>query len=176
MPVLGSCPCSRLSPNWSCLPREPTATDADYCGSDSRCRIAHTPLSATADDQEKTVLAVPASFVAMLTNVLANLWLLPRMGLLGAALATLISYAVLLVITGLQTRRLMPTIQSPTDVASISTIGILFVMVLHVLPAENEWQSLRNGLLGGILYLTGLFALNVAGWRENLWRWIKTRH
>jgi hypothetical protein len=44
------------------------------------------------------------------------------------------------------------------------------------LPAESEWQSLRNGLLGGILYLTGLFALNVAGWRENLWRWIKTRH
>jgi O-antigen/teichoic acid export membrane protein len=126
--------------------------------------------------KEKTVLAVPASFVAMLTNVLANLWLIPRIGLLGAALATLMGYAVLLVITGLQTRRLMPTIQSSTDVVSIFAVGVLFAMVLRALPAENEWQSLRNGLLGGILYLTGLFALNVAGWRENLWRWIKTRH
>jgi len=126
--------------------------------------------------KEKTVLAVPASFVAMLTKVLANLWLLPRMGLLGAALATLMGYAVLLVITGLQTRRLMPTIQSSTDVVSIFAVGVLFAMVLRALPAENEWQSLRNGLLGGILYLTGLFALNVAGWRENVWRWIKAQH
>ena len=126
--------------------------------------------------KKKTVLAVPASFVAMLTNVLANLWLIPRMGLLGAALATLVAYAVLLAITGLQTRRLMPTIQSPTDVVSVFTVGVLFAMALRVLPAENEWQSLRNGLLGGILYLSGLLALNVAGWRENLWRWIKTQH
>jgi len=119
-------------------------------------------------------LIVDTAFAA-LTNILLNLWFIPQAGIVGAAFATLVSYTVLLMIGVMLARRIAFVVMSWKDVAYILLCGVGVALFLSVLPSATEWQVLFNGLLGGIIYVAGILACNVAEWRYRLWRCVNRR-
>ena len=66
------------------------------------------------------------AMIGAVANVLLNLWLIPMMGPMGAALATMVSYFLIFLIRLIHARRFIPFRTSPV------------------------WLSLSTGLLGGL--------------------------
>jgi O-antigen/teichoic acid export membrane protein len=77
------------------------------------------------------------SLIGALSNIGLNLWLIPSMGPMGAAIATLVSYLIVFVIRALHTRRFIRYRVSPL------------------------WLGLNAVLLGG---LCTIVTLVVSGW------------
>ncbi len=113
---------------------------------------------------KKTRLQVLIAFVAAAVNLLLNLWLIPRYGLLGAAYSTLIAYA--LVLGGgwwLAQRALalpLPLRESSKIICATA------IMVLALLPTRH----LSGGIAltgqvgsGALVYLAAIILLNVSG-------------
>lgn len=119
-----------------------------------------------------TSALVVDTFVAALGNILLNLWLIPRIGILGAAIATLISYTISLIIATTLACRKAFVVVSWRDVACIFLCGVGAASCLTTLPSTTAGQALLNGLFGGIIYAAGILALNIAGWRDRLWRFL----
>lgn len=115
------------------------------------------------------------TFFASLANILLSLWFIPQFGIVGAALATLVSYIVLLTVGVILARRMAFIVVSWKDLACILLCGGGVALFLSVLPSATEWQVLFNGLLGGIIYVAGILACNVAEWRYRLWRCVNRR-
>jgi O-antigen/teichoic acid export membrane protein len=124
---------------------------------------------------KKTSSLIMDTFFASLANILLSLWFIPQFGIVGAALATLVSYIVLLTVGAILARRMAFIVVSWKDLACILLCGGGVALFLSVLPSATEWQVLFNGLLGGIIYVAGILACNVAEWRYRLWRCVNRR-
>ena len=58
--------------------------------------------------RKKSVHSFVTALASALSNILLNWWLIPIIGALGAAIATLISYAIVLVLRMVDTQRMIP--------------------------------------------------------------------
>lgn len=104
--------------------------------------------------QRKTWLAVLLTSIAALVNVGLNLLLIPRLGALGAALATLLAYALLALSGYIVNQRLYPVKFAPGSFLLALGSGIVLFTACAVLI---QWQQLANW--EGLLFYIGSLCL-----------------
>ena len=107
--------------------------------------------------------------MGLLINLPLNFLLISRFGLVGAGIAAVATQIVVLAITYVQSRLLMPTVEK-SDLVRILMSGLLLTGLLHI-PVPPDWvaQLIRLTVSVGV-YLLALGIMNVAGWRQRLWR------
>jgi O-antigen/teichoic acid export membrane protein len=107
-------------------------------------------------------MTIPAAL-----NVVLNLILVPRFGLMGAAWATAASFGVGMVATWLIGRRVMPL---PIPWESLARCGVataIMALVVSRLPSIGGFGELAlDAGVGGIVYAAAALTLNAAGVRD----------
>jgi O-antigen/teichoic acid export membrane protein len=109
---------------------------------------------------KQTVKMLHINLIACAVNVGMNVILLPRIGLLGAALATLGSYAVMTVLFAHYAQQSLPLSMDWVAWLKYSAVGLLSWLLVSRLEINNFFFSLLvRGTLSmlvyfGILYLT----------------------
>ncbi|HYC73705.1 oligosaccharide flippase family protein [Brevundimonas sp.] len=107
-------------------------------------------------------MAIPAGM-----NVVLNLILVPRFGLMGAAWATAASFALGLVATQLIGRRIL-ALPIPLDSlirCGVAT-GMMALVVARLPPIGGIAELTLDAAVGGIIYATVALTLNAAGVRD----------
>ena len=103
--------------------------------------------------RKKSTNSFVTSLVGAVVNILLNLLLIPRMGALGAAVATLASYLLVMVIRLLDVRRMIPFSCAPLRLA-LSTVGVCLMAVLIA------WEVSGAVLWASVLFV-GLLACHL---------------
>ena len=103
-------------------------------------------------------------------NIVMNLWLIPVHGLMGAVWATIISYALGLVLSFAVARRHYPLPLPLTALAQILMACALMVGVLLALPESvdalpDAAELAVKAIVGGVVYVFVCFATDTAGCR-----------
>lgn len=116
---------------------------------------------------KKTRLQVLVALFAAVTNLLLNLWLIPRYGLLGAAYSTLIAYAAALGGGWWLGNRVftLPLPLGETVKVAFATL-VMALALLPTLPLSGSLALVGQISLGVVVYVTALLLLNVAGCRR----------
>ena len=103
-------------------------------------------------------------------NIILNLSLIPIFKITGAAIATSMSYLVILI---LSTKKLTKFIKMPTPWKTwLKTIfaGVIFVIILFlvkILPGFDIWFKIIIGfILAGIIYTLLIWKLKVIDFKE----------
>jgi O-antigen/teichoic acid export membrane protein len=101
---------------------------------------------------------------AAVLNAVLNVILIPRWGAMGAAVATVISYAVLAGISAYQARQQLSIAYPWTSLAIVLTL-VLGLYTAGALVGDWGW-ALRMGIRLGLLFLYGLgiVSLGVYPW------------
>lgn len=130
-------------------------------------RIHHFALPLVIAYQSRRLIY--GAITGLLINLLLNSTLIPRFGLVGAGIAAVLTQFAVLAITYIQSRSLMSTIEK-SDLVKIIICGLLLMVLLQV-PVSPDWvaQLIRLTVSVGV-YLLALGIMNVAGWRQRLWR------
>jgi O-antigen/teichoic acid export membrane protein len=119
----------------------------------------------------RTELCVFSIGPAVLLNLLFNVLLLPRFGLMGAVYATLAGYAVALAGSILVGRRVFQIRFPFRPLLRVLSASAVMVLVLELLPAPVTTAGLlATILLGAISYGAAAVALDVGGLRAVLLR------
>lgn len=106
---------------------------------------------------------------AALLNLILNLWLIPPLGITGAAYATLLSYAVGCVLSAYLGRRHFPLPWPWRDMGKVLVSSAAMVIVLLPLRDRSGWLALIAQLsVGGSVYLAAVYTLNVGGIRQRI--------
>lgn len=115
----------------------------------------------------RTGLLLPAMAVPAAANVLLNLLLIPRFGVLGAAWATAASFAVGLAFSMMLTRRVM-SLPIPLDVlARCGVACAVMAAAVWPLPAIGGLAELMlDASVGAVVYAVAALILNAAGVRD----------
>jgi len=101
---------------------------------------------------EKKTSVLPYVFgIGALVNVVSNLILIPEYGIMGAAYATLLSYAALAVGIYLPSQRLYKIDYEWKKIASVFAAAALVIVISRFMPLEP-------GTLAGLLWKTGFLA------------------
>jgi len=125
---------------------------------------------------KKTKILMSSTLVAATVNIALNIVLIPRYGLLGAALSTLIAYALLAVTIYVRANRL---VKVPIDLFLIAKLTGLAVAALALTTwlAGDQWIGVRLALVG-LIYGALLFAVHkplrtdgIALWSSLKQRW-----
>ena len=117
----------------------------------------------------KTIGQVWVMLVGAVVNVVLNLWWIPLFGIYGAAYATIVAYAVALVLGLLAGRQAFPLPAPPLE--ALKPLLAAGVMAAALWPGRDETglQALAWQLgLGGVVYSLGLLILDFAGCRRRL--------
>jgi O-antigen/teichoic acid export membrane protein len=110
---------------------------------------------------KKTVLMMNVNIAACVVNVALNVVLLPRIGLLGAAIATLVSYAAMTALFGFYAQRCLPLSTDWQAWLKYSAVGAATWFVVSRLEVNHTFPSLVvRGSLSMILYFGILSALD----------------
>jgi O-antigen/teichoic acid export membrane protein len=105
--------------------------------------------------------------VPVCVNVILNLILLPRIGLMGAVYATLIAYAAGIIVLGLAVRRHLRLPVPLNDLVRISLATLAMAGAVSLLPDLGGWPELMlKGLTGAGVYAMAVYALNAGGARD----------
>jgi O-antigen/teichoic acid export membrane protein len=116
-------------------------------------------------------MAVPA-----VANIGLNLILIPRLGVLGAAVATALSFAIGLVACLLISRR---AIALPIPWEALVRCGLastgMALVVWRLPPLGGFIELMLDASVGGLVYAALALTLNAAGVRDVLNRLIKAR-
>jgi O-antigen/teichoic acid export membrane protein len=111
-----------------------------------------------------------------LLNLGLNFLLVPRLGILGAAYASVLSYGVSLLLTWLLTFRVFPMPLPWHEVGKIALAVLAMALTLESLPTLPPTASLAlKTICGGLVYGVLLVALNVSGLRGKLSRTARLR-
>ena len=100
----------------------------------------------------RVIMAIVVSGAAL--NIGLNLVLVPRIGIMGAAIATLVSYTGTALALRLAGRRLLPVpLPWMTVVRAAFAAGIMFLAIRHVLPGRRLLTAGVRPLIGAPIYL-----------------------
>ena len=106
-----------------------------------------------------------AAVVAVL-NLLLNYWLIPKLGMQGAAIATLLSFMVSLTLGVIFGRRVFPIPFPAKDVAKIIGASVAMGLCLFLLKDLRGWLWLVAQLSSGLgVFLTAVLVLDIGGAR-----------
>jgi O-antigen/teichoic acid export membrane protein len=115
----------------------------------------------------RTYLTVRLLAISAVLNIGLNLLLIPRMGILGAAVATLIAYGVLGVLGLIVTRRYLKfDLSLPFIGKSIASAGVMALCIWLINP-QSLWAVLLSIFLGALIYF-GVLILSKGFSREEL--------
>lgn len=116
-------------------------------------------------------MAIPAG-----ANILLNLILIPRMGVVGAAVSTAASFALGLVACLLISRRAI-TLPVPWDslIRCAVASAVMALVVWRLPPIGGLVELIMDAGVGGIVYAVVALTLNAAGVRDVLMRLIQSR-
>ncbi|HZD07974.1 MAG TPA: polysaccharide biosynthesis C-terminal domain-containing protein, partial [Candidatus Limnocylindrales bacterium] len=102
------------------------------------------------------------TFYAGFLNVVLNVILLPRIGLVGAAIATTVSYAGIVVFLAYQSMRVLPYKLELISFARYAITGAAIAWLVTQLPVETPLLSaVVKGSLILVLYTGILFAIDL---------------
>ncbi len=100
-------------------------------------------------------------------NVLTNLLLIPRLQLLGAAIATTAGFGAAALLSYILSQRIIPMRLPIDDIVKITLASAVVAIILRVLPlASGFWGVMQMLLLGGALYFVALWILNPANFKS----------
>jgi len=124
---------------------------------------------------QKTIASVKIAVVIAIFNVGLNLALIPDMGIKGAAIATITSYAVGCVLSAYSGRKYFSLPFPLTDFLKILISTTLMIICLWTFKNNQGWGWLVIQLLIGIVsYTSVMLMFNVLDARENLKALIKS--
>lgn len=110
--------------------------------------------------EKKTKHLPTITILGAVVNVIANVVLIPRAGIMGAAVATLISYAVMALVTYIVVRRLYPVPYEFGRIAKVVVAGSAVFALLLLIDAgafELTWKAFLLVLFGGLMYWMKFF-------------------
>ena len=98
--------------------------------------------------RKKSMHSFVTALIGALSNILLNLLLIPRIGPLGAALATLASYAIVMVVRLFDTHRMIPFKLFPMRLSISSALLLLQAAVMTwEIPLRILWSILLTALI-----------------------------
>jgi len=104
---------------------------------------------------------------AAAANLGLNLWLIPIFGVLGAAYATVASYAIALILSVGFGRRVLRVPMVPKGWYKVVVSTFIMVLALNIVNVEGVLLSLVVSIgVGGIAYLLGAYVTDLLGTRE----------
>jgi O-antigen/teichoic acid export membrane protein len=123
-----------------------------------------------------TVKLVWISVGASIVNVIFNLIWIPHYGILGAAYATVLTYAVGTVASAWLGHRFFILPDITPLVVSALIVSVPTAVAVWIVMQSGGWAGLGLGLLAGTFTAT-LFAIgiNLAGVRQGLWQWVQSQ-
>jgi O-antigen/teichoic acid export membrane protein len=105
----------------------------------------------------KRIMAIVVSCASL--NILLNIIFVPRIGILGAAIATLITYMVNSLLFALAGRRLLPVkLPWSTMARAAAAATVMYLALIHVLPGHRLLTVAVRVAVGGVIY-TALVSL-----------------
>ena len=108
-------------------------------------------------------------FVSLFMNIVLNLFLIPLLGLKGAAISTLLSYLVLILFTLLKTKNILPIrLNYKLLMHSVISTLLTFSLVLMINIEDLFFELLIKFASGFIIYLFIMIILNKEFRREFL--------
>ena len=114
----------------------------------------------------KQYLSTLSIFIAVLTNVILNFLLIPRFSILGAGLATTLSFMIQFICSFSLEKRFAGNLQTPigfplkTLIASIAMGGIIYITGVFRLE-QPILAILASSILGVVVYVILLFLLGI---------------
>lgn len=116
---------------------------------------------------KKTALRACLMIIPAVLNVILNIILLPRIGLMGAVYATVFCYGVALLLVMGVGRRFISLPIPVKDLALIAIACAGMAGVVHILPSIGAFPELMlKASLGGIAYVVIAVLLNAGGARD----------
>lgn len=137
-------------PYWSGLPVIPVVLLAYLCLGFSNNIVAGIYI------EKRTAMLPPVTFLGAALNVGANFLLIPVWGIMGAAVATLVSYAGMAAVLAVLVRKVYPVEYETARLLKILGAGALLYgafLFVRDLPGALVW---KGGLLAGFAGLMGL--------------------
>lgn len=115
----------------------------------------------------KTMPQVWASFGAAVVNIALNLLWIPWLGVIGAAHATIASFAIALAFSWFLGKGIFRLPNPSFEIAKAGFATLVMSIALLLLPFHGSVMALGiNVLLGAAIYIVMIVVLNVAGLRE----------
>ena len=110
--------------------------------------------------EKKTKHLPTITILGAVVNVMANVVLIPRAGIMGAAVATLISYAVMALVTYIVVRRLYPVPYEFGRIAKVIVAGsavFALYLLINAGTFELTWKAVLLVSFGGLMYWMKFF-------------------
>lgn len=116
---------------------------------------------------EQTGATIRIVFAATVLNILLNILLIPLLGVLGAAVATIAAYAVCVFYGFFAGRSYCPLLLNWPALLRITLSALLMWLILDLMPLSYGWQQglLKTGV-GIMVYSVLVLGLNIAGIRS----------
>ncbi|MBC7115162.1 MAG: flippase [Archaeoglobi archaeon] len=111
--------------------------------------------------KEKPEYPVYCSFFGMLVNIVLNYFLILRMGIEGAALATVISNAFVWSLLAHFSSRMFETRIDFRELFKILLSSVIMALILSALNFSSLPGAAAKIIFGALIYLTGIFLLGV---------------
>lgn len=123
----------------------------------------HIFLNAALLIYKKTATMTKLVVYACVVNILLNVILIPRMGLQGAAISTLVSYLFMVLLMGAVSFRLLPLQLSYSGFALNLLAGAITFGVVRLIQFPHAWMNVAvKGLLAVLVYTALVYAINPA--------------
>lgn len=103
--------------------------------------------------KSKTYLSTIVALATALSNVLLNLLLVPGLGMIGAAISTVIAYTVMAVLAFALARKLISFTLDWMFIAKVVFASALSGLVVVVLPTGPDLSLLLAGVVGVVVYV-----------------------
>lgn len=108
---------------------------------------------------EKTKIIPFIIGLSALINVVLNIILIPNLGILGAAISTIASYATLSIIVLIWSKKRINYSFDFTFLFKIILASILMAFIIGILPLKGILSILIAAIIGTIIYMISLFVL-----------------
>ncbi len=116
---------------------------------------------------KKTALRAILMLIPAVFNVILNIVLLPKIGLMGAVYSTVAAYAIAVIIMAIIGRKFVPLPIPYRAIGLTSLACLMMAAVVHILPSWGGLPELiLKALVGGIVYIISAVALNAGGARD----------
>ncbi|SRR3989344_4813386 len=117
----------------------------------------------------KPKIIAKITILAAVTNIVLNLILIPNLGINGAAMATAVSYALVLVLTTAQIKKYLPVKLPFLEWSKQAFTALLFIGIIYLLKGtfQNPWLDLVvSASCAGAVYILLLFVLKIIDLKE----------
>jgi O-antigen/teichoic acid export membrane protein len=121
--------------------------------------------------EKKTSYLPGITIAGAVTNVVSNFLLIPLMGMMGAAIATLLSYAAMAGILYVVVQRIYPVEYEVGRLAKIAIAAAVAYVPSLVLPPEGHpllWKAGLLGIFGVLIFLMRFFDRSELGFMQAL--------